>query len=137
MRACKAVENKWAVNEGGESTLLFRFSVRSEDQRAWKDFCEMKCRVVRAKQVALCCAVLCVLQIGMGVGSLWSHEVSLDPLVCSVCFLILACGLALAQSSPTAVAEKKSLDQKIDDLFGQLAGPFVNAIFTLFLPILT
>jgi AGCS family alanine or glycine:cation symporter len=42
---------------------------------------------------------------------------------------MLACGLAVAQSSPSAEVATKTLDQKIDEAFGRLTAPFVNAVF--------
>lgn len=40
-----------------------------------------------------------------------------------------ACGTVAAQDSSPQVAPEKSLDQKIDEWFGKLTGPFVNAVF--------
>jgi hypothetical protein len=44
-------------------------------------------------------------------------------------FLLFACGFAMAQASPAQTLPEKSLDQKIDEWFGKVTGPFVNMIF--------
>ena len=40
-----------------------------------------------------------------------------------------ACGHASAQDAPPKEVATKSLDQKIDEWFGKVTGPFVNAVF--------
>ena len=49
----------------------------------------------------------------------------LIALLCS----LFACGFAIAQASPSVAVPEKTLDQKIDDLFGKVTAPFVNLIF--------
>ena len=49
----------------------------------------------------------------------------LVALLCS----LFACGFAIAQASPSIAIPEKTLDQKIDDLFGKVTAPFVNLIF--------
>jgi AGCS family alanine or glycine:cation symporter len=44
-------------------------------------------------------------------------------------FSFFACGFAMAQASPAQTLPEKSLDQKIDEWFGKVTGPFVNMIF--------
>ena len=115
------------MNEGGGSALLFRFREGKGDEERGKTFFENEV-ALRSHQGCLFFAS-CRLAWGLAVYGLMKYPSPLIRWCAPVVFLILACSLAIAQSSPTAVAEKKSLDQKIDDLFGQLTGPFVNAIF--------